>query len=70
VDEDGPSAFVPDRDPASVFIASPDVVVALAAGAISVEQALAAGEFRGDPNALRTALASTRADVATLTNAD
>ncbi|MEV4158090.1 helix-turn-helix domain-containing protein [Nocardia salmonicida] len=27
VDEDGPSAFVPDRDPASVFTAAPDVVV-------------------------------------------
>ncbi|GAB3693286.1 hypothetical protein [Saccharopolyspora tripterygii] len=60
VDEDGPSAFVPDHAPASVFTAAPDVVVALAAGAISVEQAIAAGEFRGDPNALRTAFSPVR----------
>lgn len=58
VDEDGPNAFVPDREPASVFTAAPDVVVALAAGAISVEQAVAAGEFRGDSTVLRTAFAT------------
>ncbi|TWF95362.1 HxlR family transcriptional regulator [Saccharopolyspora dendranthemae] len=55
VDEDGPSAFVPEQVPTSVFTAAPDVVVALAAGAISIEQAVAAGEFRGDSNVLRTA---------------
>ena len=60
VDEDGPAAFVPDREPASVFTAAPDVVVALAAGAISVEQAVAAGEFRGDADVLRTAFRSVR----------
>lgn len=57
VDEDGPSAFVPERDPASVLTAAPDVVVALAAGTITIEQAIAAGEFRGDLNVLRTAFA-------------
>jgi len=57
VDEDGPSAFVPDREPASVFTAAPDVVVALATEAISIKQALAAGEFRGDSTVLRTAFA-------------
>jgi DNA-binding HxlR family transcriptional regulator len=70
VDEDGPSAFVPDRDPASVFTAAPDVVVALAAGAISIEQAVAAGEFRGDSNVLRTAFVPVRANVTPLTNGD
>lgn len=55
VDEDGPSAFVPDQVPTSVFTAAPDVVVALAAGAISIERAVAAGEFQGDSNVLRTA---------------
>ncbi|PZF86034.1 winged helix-turn-helix transcriptional regulator [Jiangella anatolica] len=70
VDEDGPSAFVPERDPASVFTATPDVVVALAAGAISIEQALAAGEFRGDSNVLRTAFVPVRANVTPLTNGD
>lgn len=70
VDEDGPSTFVPDRDPASVFTAAPDVVVALAAGAISIEQAVAAGEFRGDSNILRTAFAPVRANLTPLTNGD
>ncbi|MFC9664852.1 winged helix-turn-helix transcriptional regulator [Nocardia sp. NPDC127606] len=70
VDEDGPSAFVPDREPASVFTAAPDVVVALAAGAISIEQAIAAGEFRGDSNVLRTALTPVHANVTALTNSD
>ncbi|GAB3485920.1 winged helix-turn-helix transcriptional regulator [Amycolatopsis cihanbeyliensis] len=62
VDEDGPSAFVPDRVPTSVFTAAPDVVVALATGAISVEQAVAAGEFQGDSNVLRSAFAPVRAN--------
>ncbi|QWF84738.1 winged helix-turn-helix transcriptional regulator [Amycolatopsis sp. CA-230715] len=57
VDEHGPSAFVADREPASVFTATPDVIVALATGTISVERAIAAGEFRGDLNVLRTAFA-------------
>ena len=66
VDEDGPTAFVPDRAPASVLTATPEVVVALTAGAISIEQAVAAGEFRGDLNLLRTAFAT----VAPLTNSN
>ncbi|MFE3444327.1 winged helix-turn-helix transcriptional regulator [Nocardia sp. NPDC059180] len=70
VDEDGPTAFVPDRDPASVFTAAPDVVVALAAGAISIEQAIAAGEFRGDSNVLRTALTPVHTNVPPLTNGE
>ncbi|MDO3645858.1 winged helix-turn-helix transcriptional regulator [Nocardia mangyaensis] len=70
VDEDGPSAFVPDRDPDSVFTAAPDVVIALAAGAINIEQAIAAGEFRGDSNVLRTALTPVHANVTPLTNGD
>ncbi|WP_328606771.1 helix-turn-helix transcriptional regulator [Amycolatopsis sp. NBC_00345] len=70
VDEDGPSAFVPDRDPASVLTAAPDVVVGLATGAISIEQAVAAGEFRGDSNVLRTAFVPARADVTPQANGD
>jgi DNA-binding HxlR family transcriptional regulator len=70
VDEDGPSAFLPDRGPASVFTAAPDVVVALAAGAISVEQAVAAGEFRGDSNVLRTAFAPVRTNGTPPANGD
>ncbi len=59
VDEDGPSAFVrPDGAPETVLAAAPDVIVALAAGGISIEQALAVGEFRGDSDVLRTVFAS------------
>ncbi|MFJ2738133.1 winged helix-turn-helix transcriptional regulator [Streptomyces sp. NPDC087440] len=67
IDEDGPSAYVPDRDPASVFTAAPDVVVALATGAISVEEGIAAGEFRGDVRVLRTALAPVPTNATPLT---
>jgi len=70
VEEDGPSTFVPDRVPASVFTAAPDVIVALAAGAISIEQAVAAGEFRGDLNVLRTAFVPVRAKATPLANGD
>ncbi|WP_280508431.1 winged helix-turn-helix transcriptional regulator [Nocardia flavorosea] len=63
IDENGPRAFVPDRDPATVFTATPDVVVALAAGTISIEQAVAAGELRGDSNVFRTAFSGVRANV-------
>lgn len=70
VGEDGPSAFVPDRVPASVFTTAPDVIVALATGAISIEQAVAAGEFQGDSNVLRTVFTPVRADVAPLANGD
>lgn len=54
VDEDGPSAFVrPDDKPETVLTAAPDVVVALAAGGITIEHALAMGEFTGDKRILR-----------------
>lgn len=59
VDETGPSACVrTDHDPETVLSAAPVVVVALAAGGISIEQALAAGEFRGDPARLRAVFRS------------
>lgn len=55
VDEDGPSAYVPIERPGTVLTASPDSVVALAAGAITVDQALADGAFEGDLQILRSA---------------
>jgi hypothetical protein len=59
VDEDGPSAFVrPDDEPETVLTAAPDIIVALAAGGISIEQALAVGEFRGDSDVLQTVFAA------------
>ncbi|MFD6072146.1 MULTISPECIES: winged helix-turn-helix transcriptional regulator [Amycolatopsis] len=70
IDDDGPSTFVPDRVPASVFTADPDVIVALAAGAIGIEQAVAAGEFRGDSTVLRTAFVSVRGKASPVTDGD
>jgi putative sterol carrier protein len=59
IEEDGRSAFVrPDDEPETVLVAAPDVVVALAAGGISIEQALAVGEFRVDSDILRTVFAA------------
>lgn len=59
VDEDGPSAAVPSGDlPETILVADPDVVVGLAAGALGVEEAVAAGELRGDPRVLDVVFAS------------
>lgn len=56
IDEDGPQTFVrSDGMPETVLIAPPDVVVGLAAGAISPEQAAAQGELSGNLNVLRAA---------------
>lgn len=71
IDEEGPSAFVrPDDMPETVLTAAPDVVVGLAAGAITIEQAVATGEFRGDSNVLRTAFVLGRANVTPLAGGD
>lgn len=55
IDEDGPSAYVPMERPGTVLTASPDGVVALAVGAITVDQVLADGAFHGDVKILRSA---------------
>lgn len=54
IDENGPSAFVPNERPGAVLTASPDSVVGLAAGTITVDQALADGAFQGDMKLLRS----------------
>ena len=54
IDEEGPTASVRTDDlPPTLLSAAPDVVVGLATGAISVEQAVAAGEFQGDLTVLQ-----------------
>lgn len=61
VAEDGVTAAVPDPDdepPASVLAAPADVIAALASGAIPPEQAVAAGDFRGDRRVLATVFAA------------
>ncbi|MEW2477967.1 helix-turn-helix domain-containing protein [Mycobacterium sp. NPDC049093] len=55
IDENGPSAFVPKERPGTVLTASPDSVVGLAVGAITVDQALADGAFQGDVKLLHSA---------------
>ena len=55
VDESGPSATVPtehDPPPDAALVAPPEIVVGLAAGSITIEQALTAGELRGDARIL------------------
>lgn len=59
VDETGPSVYAhTDHEPQTVLSAPPDVVVALAAGGISIEQAIAAGELSGDPSHVRAVFTS------------
>lgn len=61
VDEVGPSAFVrPEDEPDTVLSAAPDVIVALAAGGLTVEQALAASDFTGRRKVLRAIFESAR----------
>lgn len=49
LDETGPQvAFDVERPPATVLRAEPPVVLGLASGMLTVEQAIAAGELRGD----------------------
>lgn len=56
IDEDGPSTSIdPDVPPRTVLTAGPETVVGLVAGAVSADQALASGEFRGDTELLRRA---------------
>lgn len=56
IDEDGPSARIgDDQRPETVLVAEADIVVGLVAGTLTVDQALDAGELRGDADALRRA---------------
>ncbi|WP_205856624.1 hypothetical protein [Phytoactinopolyspora endophytica] len=53
IGEEGPSAFVrPDDMPETVLTAAPDVVVGLAAGGLTIDQALAVGKLEGDKGVL------------------
>ena len=54
IDEGGPSARIgDDHRPKIVLVAEADTVVGLVAGALTIDQALDAGELRGDADALR-----------------
>ncbi len=61
IDAHGPHVTVqPDRRPDTILEAEPEVVLALAAGAITVEQALAQANVHGDRRVLSTVLAGAR----------
>lgn len=54
VDEDGPSATVrPDQQPDTIFTAAPEVIVGLAVGGLTIDQALSMGDLHGDERVLR-----------------
>ncbi|NYI75954.1 winged helix-turn-helix transcriptional regulator [Nocardioides panzhihuensis] len=59
VDEDGPTAFArTDQRPRTVFTAASDVVIGLAAGGITIDQALAMGALDGDEGVLAEVFAT------------
>ena len=56
IDGDGPSAAIhPERQPDMVLTATPETVAGLVTGALTVEQALAAGQLHGDADVLHRA---------------
>jgi hypothetical protein len=58
IDEDGPHVTVqPDRRPNTILNADGEVVLGLAAGAITIDQALSAVNVQGDRRVLTTVFA-------------
>jgi DNA-binding HxlR family transcriptional regulator len=57
IDEDGPHVTVlPDRRPDTILEAEPEIVLGLAAGAITIDQALSGASVHGDRCVLTTVL--------------
>lgn len=57
IDKEGPHVAVePDRRPDTILKAEPEVVLGLAAGAITIDQALSRASVHGDPRVLTTVL--------------
>lgn len=62
IDEDGPHVtLAPDRRPDTILEAQPEVVLGLAAGAITVDQALSGASVHGDRRVLTTVLPGAQA---------
>jgi DNA-binding HxlR family transcriptional regulator len=62
VDENGPHVTLqPDRRPDTILHAEPEAVLGLAAGAISINEALSRASVHGDPRVLTTVLAGAQA---------
>lgn len=56
LDEAGPRAVAqPDSLPETVFTAAPEIVLGLAAGALTIDQAVSAGRLKGNAEVLRRA---------------
>jgi DNA-binding HxlR family transcriptional regulator len=61
IDKNGPHVTLePDRRPDTILKAEPDAVLELAAGAITIDQALSRASVRGDPRVLTTVLGPAR----------
>lgn len=62
IDENGPRVVVqPDRQPGTILKAAPEIVVGLAAGGLTIDQAVSAGRLQGDVKVLRRAFPAGRA---------
>ncbi|MFE3454899.1 winged helix-turn-helix transcriptional regulator [Nonomuraea sp. NPDC059194] len=62
IDEHGPRALVqPDGWPGTILTAAPEIVIGLAAGALTIDQALSAGRLQGDAEVLRRVFPAERA---------
>lgn len=62
IDEDGPRAVAqPDGQPGTILTAAPEIVIGLAAGALTIDQAVSAGRLQGDAKVLRRAFPAGRA---------
>jgi DNA-binding HxlR family transcriptional regulator len=56
IDQSGPRAEAePDRVPETILTAEPDIILRLAAGALTIEQAMSAGSLQGNAELLRRA---------------
>ncbi|MFF7941500.1 winged helix-turn-helix transcriptional regulator [Nocardia gamkensis] len=61
IDQHGPHVSVqPDRRPDTILQAEPEVVLGLAAGAITIDDALSGASVHGDPRILATVLTGTQ----------
>lgn len=62
IDENGPQVTVqPDRRPRTILTAEPEAVLGLAAGAITIDQALSQASIHGDRHVLTTVLGAAQA---------
>ena len=62
IDKDGPQVTAdPDQRPATVLTAAPETVLGLAAGALTLDHALALASVQGDRDVLNTVFAGTAA---------